>query len=350
MVQDTDVTIHPSDVLVEHVLQGDQVEEDDGVGVMLLDIVKAGDLQGLQAALSPATPAEALTLLMNWMHKWQQEFQCVMESLATYMDALESHVEDNGDIEDHAAEMKEMDAEAQAILAGFEKLSIALLSQCPDGVDNFDELGWTLLMQAANCGSLLFVRELIDTYNASVSIRQHGQESGMHALARAIDAGHLDVVQVLVTPETVNASFVYKNQDEEDSEDEPHTPLTLAIRGGHDSIASFLLSQPALDVNAQLPESGDSALHTATCFDNTTVVEQILRVDGVDVNVVNSQGYTAAFGCSNAEIVSLLLAHGLDGNITGNEGETAYDLAVALEDDDVAAVLLQHTANSNQSS
>ncbi|KDO19600.1 hypothetical protein SPRG_15261 [Saprolegnia parasitica CBS 223.65] len=339
--------LKPSDVLVEHLMaagaQGDG--EDDGLGALLLEVVKSGDLDQLRTALSPASPAESLVALMNWLHKWQQEYQCVMESLTTYLESAE----DNEDLEDHAAEMKEMDVEAQEILAGFEKLALALVAQCPDQVDAMDDLGWTLLMQAANCGSLSLVSALLAA-GADRNVRQHHQTDGMHALARAIDACHVDVVQVLVTPETINATFAYKNVDDEDADVEQHTPLTFACHG-KDDIAAFLLTHEALDINAHVPETGDTALHIAVCYDNVELVSKLLAKDGLDINAVNEQGYTAAFGCSNPDLVALLLANGLDAGILGNEGETALDLALALQDEDVAAVLAEHTeSSSNQSS
>ncbi|OQS07289.1 hypothetical protein THRCLA_00709 [Thraustotheca clavata] len=312
---------------------------EDNIGAMLLNVIKDADMKTLYENLNGKSPKECLLTLMNWLHKWQQEYQCVMESLLQYIETTNNGQEH----EENAEEIKEMDVEAKEILNGFEILTLELLKECKDAtqVDAMDDMGWTLLMQAANFGSIAFVQKLLENH-ASPSIRQHQKQNGMHALARAVDVGHLNVVELLTTADTINAVFEYSNQDEEESEVEMHTPLTLACRHGHEDIVHFFLSQSILDVNQHLPESGDTALHIATCFDHYDLVQELVKRKDLQINAINTQGYTAVFGCSNADIVQLLLSNGLDALISGNEGETALDLAIALEDEEVAELLDTH--------
>ncbi|KAF0720507.1 Aste57867_226 [Aphanomyces stellatus] len=337
----------------------DEDDADDNIGSILLDVVKDADVNRLRAMNgSGASPAECLLTVMNWMHKWQQEYQVVMVSLTHYMDALHSNLEDNEALEDNTEEIKEMEDEAVVVVRGFEKIALALL-RLDDGraaVNITDEMGWTLLMQAANCGSVGFVQSLVDEFGADVAARQHADALGMHALARAIDAGHMDVLGRLCTPETINASFSYKSQDvvvdEADAAEdvEFHTPLSLACRGGHEDMVDYFLAHAAIDVNRPLPESGDTALHIAMCFDMDAIVHKLLRHAPTIVNARNAQGYTAAFGCSNADLVGVLLSHGLDAHVEGFQGETLLDMALALGDEDVAAVVQAHVEQDDQGS
>ncbi|ETV72744.1 hypothetical protein H257_12118 [Aphanomyces astaci] len=320
--------------------QGEADGDEDNLGSALLDIIKAVDVDRLRTVAGAGTSFECLLVIMNWMHKWQQEYECIMSSLTLYTETLSRNLDDNEAQEDTAGEIKEIEDEGVQVLAGFEKIALALLrSDSFVPIDLLDDMGWTLLMQAANCGAASFVHALVHDFDADIEKRQHNHSLGTPALARAIDAGHVDVLGDLCNAAMANAVFKYKCDDDEAADDEVHTPLTLACRGGHENIVSFLLGQGTVDVNLKLPDSEDSALHIAVCFDMEAIVKLLLQHPTTDINATNAQGYTAAFGCSNAALVDTLLSHGLDSTIEGFQGETLLDMALALGDEDVATIV-----------
>ena len=61
------------------------------------------------------------------------------------------------------------------------------------------------------------------------------------------------------------------------------TPLYIAAREGHASVVELLLKADGVDVNKGI-EDGTTPLYIAASEGHTSVVELLLKADGVDVN------------------------------------------------------------------
>lgn len=303
-----------------------------------------------QHALVPAGDAQAqapLVYLMEWFHTWQQEYEA-------FVHVLEAEEEAEG--EDAAAaverDLAEMEAEAEVLMDGFGAIAAALLEllavDSPDRV--VDKHGWTLLMQAANSG----LRELADVLvaaGADVNGAGHAQD-GSNPLYLAVESEHTSIALALLKKgAAASATRVVKTHKpllgadadadaEEEEEEEPDDDCALfqACRFGHLDVIEEMLAA-GVDVNFAVPSSGDRALHVAVMFEMQDVAERLVACDGIQLNALNASGQTCLFGCSNLELVQMLVAKGVDPNAKDEDGETAYSMAAALGDDDVAAFL-----------
>jgi len=300
-------------------------------------LVPAGDAQEQAQAQAP------LVYLMEWFHTWQQEYEA-------FVHVLEAEEEAGG--EDATAtverDLAEMEAEAEVLMEGFGAIAAALLEllavDSPDRV--VDKHGWTLLMQAANSG----LRELADVLVASgADVNGAGRaHDGSNPLYLAVESEHTSIALALLKKgAAASATRVVKTHKpllsadadaDEDEEPDDDCALFQACRFGHlDVIEEMLVA--GVDVNFAVPSSGDRALHVAVMFEMQDVAERLVACDGIQLDALNASGQTCLFGCSNLELVQMLVAKGVDPDVKDEDGETAYSMAAALGDDDVAAFL-----------
>lgn len=323
-----------------------------------LDAVRKSVLHGDAAAftatlsehklLAATAHKSPLVYLMDWFHTWQQEYEA-------FVHVLEAEENDDGADDEASVEkdLEEMEAEAEMLLEGFGHIAIALLDSLaiakPDSV--IDRNGWTLLMQAANTG----LRELVDALvRRGVDVNYTGTtQDATNPLYLAVESEHTNEAMVLLkNGAAASATKLVKTDkpsfgDDDDQDDDDgesvveDCALFQACRFGHLSVVEEMLAL-GVDVNFALPSSGDRALHVAVMFDMHDVVELLLASERVEVNARNASGQTCLFGCSSVEIAQLLVAHGVDPSVEDLEHETAYSVADALGDVQVAQFLKRH--------
>lgn len=111
-------------------------------------------------------------------------------------------------------------------------------------------------------------------------------------------------------------------------------PLIYAIRKGYHDSAKLLIEYDA-SINDSIRASdygvqvyGDTALHFATKYEQTSTVELLLEYEA-DVNVVNELGQTPLFYAVNEsrnyEIIKLLIEYGARIDIIDKHGKSMFD-------------------------
>lgn len=321
--------------------------------------VIAGDADRYLSALkqhslvAEGASAEApLVYLMEWFHTWQQEYEAFVHVLEAEEDGEDEASSVNGaGVSSVEKDLAEMEAEAEVLMEGFGAIAAALLEalaiDSPDSV--VDKHGWTLLMQAANSG----LRELADVLIASgADVNGAGRSSdATNPLYLAVESEHTSIALALLKKgAAASATQVVKthkpllgaddggaNADDEEEEDDD-CAFFQACRFGHLDVIEEMLASD-VDVNFAVPSSGDRALHVAVMFEMQDVAERLVACDKIELNALNASGQTCLFGCSNLELVQMLVAKGVDPDVKDEDGETAYSMAAALGDDDVAQFL-----------
>ncbi|GMF24556.1 unnamed protein product [Phytophthora fragariaefolia] len=318
---------------------------DEGVQVdEKLDVVRqsviAGDVAQFLATAGDLGDKSPLVYLMDWLHTWQQEYEAFVHVLGVQEEAEE---EEQGEAQN---DLKEMEAEGEKLMAGFGKVATALLQRLgvkePDSV--VDRHGWTLLMQAANSGLKELAEELI-ARNADVNYSGNAKDSS-NPLYLAVESEHTEVALLLLKNGAIASATklvttpsvgTEAGENEDDAEDDD-CALFQACRFGHISVIKEMLALD-VDVNFALPSNGDRALHVAVMFEMMEVVELLTGCDKIDLNALNEAGQTCLFGCCDAELAKVLVAKGVDPKIKDVEDETAFSVAQALGDDEVAEYL-----------
>lgn len=329
-----------------------------------LDAVRKSVVQGDAAAfvatlnehklLADRKDPSPLLFLMDWFHTWQQEYETFVHVLEAEDEAERASADSGQDETNVEEDLEELEAEAEMLLEGFGHIAISLLDTLkianPDSV--IDRNGWTLLMQAANTG----LRELVDVLvSKNVDVNFTGTTNDVtNPLYLAIESEHTNEAMVLLKNGAVASSTkivktstlaVGGGNDENDNEDDEEEDCALfqACRFGHLSVIEEMIAL-GVDLNFALPSSGDRALHVAVMFEMQDVVELLLASECLEVNAMNASGQTCLFGCSNLELACLLVAKGVDPKIADAEHETAFSVADALGDEQVAQFLKPLTA------
>ncbi|KAK1945051.1 Ankyrin-1 [Phytophthora citrophthora] len=318
---------------------------DEGVQVdEKLDAVRqsvvAGDVEQFLTTAGDIGDKSPLVYLMDWLHTWQQEYEAFVHVLG-----VQEEAEDGQEPTETEKDLAEMEAEAEQLMKGFGKVATALLQRLsiknPDSV--VDRHGWTLLMQAANSGLCELTEELV-ARKADVNYGGTAKDVS-NPLYLAVESEHTAVALLLLKNGAIESAIklvttpsVGAEGDEDDDAEDDDCALFQACRFGHLSVIKEMLAL-GVDVNFALPSTGDRALHVAVMFEMQEVVELLARSDKIDLNALNESGQTCLFGCSGVEIVKLLVTKGVDPKIKDIDGETAYSMADALGDEEVAEYL-----------
>ncbi|XP_046566467.1 ankyrin repeat domain-containing protein 29-like isoform X2 [Haliotis rubra] len=169
------------------------------------------------------------------------------------------------------------------------------------------------LCAACRAGKLAEVKRILDTGRADVNCRS---VVGMTPVMRAAGWGHRDVVELLVSRgadvslvdddgdnvlhyaceggyrKTVEFVLSLDGVDINSRGQRSMTPVMLAALRGHRDVVEFLVSRGA-DVSL-VDGVGNDILHYACRGGDRKTVEFVLSLDGVDINVRNDYGETAA--------------------------------------------------------
>ena len=118
-------------------------------------------------------------------------------------------------------------------------------------VNSQGAIGWTALMKAAEAGHLDVVQALLSRPDINVNSQS---ATGWAALMSATLKGHLNIVQALLQHPNINVNIQSANG---------YTSLISATCHGYLDIVQALLHHPGIDVNHQM-EGRDTALSFAT--------------------------------------------------------------------------------------
>ncbi|BGP44970.1 hypothetical protein JCM10450v2_000785 [Rhodotorula kratochvilovae] len=166
---------------------------------------------------------------------------------------------------------------------------------------------------------------------------QTSSHTGLAPLHYAAQKGHADVVKWLIEEAGAMPEL-------EDGEGE--TPLHKAADRGHLDVCRFLISR---DVDVDAADSdGWTALHNAASRGWLDVARLLLDA-GAAVDKPSTHGYTALMNAAakgQLPLVNFLLKKGADPLCRNAFGETAYDLAAAVFEVQICAVLATAEASA----
>jgi len=171
-------------------------------------------------------------------------------------------------------------------------------------VDDKNELGWTALHVGCAAGHLDVIEELI-TNGASVTVRDREGHSPLHFAVSC--APGLCVDRHAAVAMLLEAGAVADARD-----DSERTPLHVAAAKGHPKAIRVLLrrmveaGKPHDELLNAAEKDGHSALHLAATAGHVETVQRLLEW-GADVTVTNKEGQTAAERSKAHNGVQLLL-------------------------------------------
>ncbi|XP_046559443.1 histone-lysine N-methyltransferase EHMT2-like [Haliotis rubra] len=188
------------------------------------------------------------------------------------------------------------------------------------------------LRDACREGKLAEVKRILDTGWTNINCRG---EVGMTPVIWAALGGHRDVVEHLVSRgddvslvddmgnnilhwacmggdrKTVEFVLSLDGMDINSRGERRWTPVVWAAWRGHRDVVKLLVSQDA-DVSL-VDDDGNKILHWACLGGDRKTVEFVLSLDGVDINVRNNNGQTAADvarGRPHHQLSDLLVSRG----------------------------------------
>ena len=186
---------------------------------------------------------------------------------------------------------------------------------------------------AAKKGDVATIKHLLDTGTDA-----NGYDSeGVTALMRAAEAGHTNVVEVLLK-HGANVNLRDKTRG--------MTALMVSAAEGHTRVVERLLAAKA-EVNAKDDNLGATALMGAAEYGHTEVIALLLAA-GADANAQDKRGFCAiAQAATNGhfDTVKLLAEKGADINLQDNKyGANALMGAAATGNERLVAFLLKQGA------
>lgn len=275
----------------------------------LVAAVESGDKDEFCIACKATGSCETvLRQLMDLNHKLQVE----------YFESFKTNINQTQQVRNLVAE------KANRRLQGFKTIASELIDE--ENIDTKDLMGWTVIHHAASNGLDGLLHQAIELGSSIVDTTDI---RGYTPLLVAIDGDRVDICSYLIQHGA--------DSNAQTSTENPQTCLMMACENGNFAICDLLIAHGA-DVNAVLP-SGDTALHVASFQGHTEIVKLLCDSPSINVNLTNGWGQTALFGCSNVETATVLLDGGVDPEIRDQDDETAWSIAVALNDHLVAAIL-----------
>ena len=229
-------------------------------------VCKPVERPGPEVAL---TEAEILKLQAEWKRAIDQDKVSDLWRLLSHVDANRIDVKFTND--------KGKTALMAAVKIGDQCLLDELL-QRGLRISDIGNTGGTSLMYAVlgnNSGMIDIVLSREPELNAQST---NGWTAVMIAAAKGFDDS---IQQLFAAGADINLPDVYL-----------WTPLMRAIDNRHDSVVSYLLSLPVVEVNRS-NENGSTALHIAAQTGNKMVVTKLLQL-GSEVTAADKNGYSAS--------------------------------------------------------
>ena len=192
------------------------------------------------------------------------------------------------------------------------------------------------ICKAVKNGDMSGVRELLETYNDSTSLRNK-------CMWFAAQYGKVDVVKFLIQ-NGADVNAVDKRKHTFD-----RTGLLLALERGHFDVAKLLI-QSGADVNIVDGYEKKSPLHVAAKVGRINVVKVLIQ-NGAQVNYGDKDNYTAlhrAVRNGYVDVAKLLILNGADVNLAESLGRwTALHFACDKGHLEIVKILIENGAKVN---
>ena len=245
--------------------------------------------------------------------------------LAGHVDVLKILL-DQPEIDVNAPHPRRSNQTALSVAAGEGKVDIVRALLDHDGLDAYrkDANNNTALLVAIRDGQTSTVMQILDHEGTAVQLDSVNW-TGSSALMLAAEHGQKEVVDKLLS-KGANPSL----RDNEGG----GTALLRAIDNGHVSIVESMLRHPNVDIHC-LDDSNRGLLHGAARAGFIDIVQLLLEKD-LDINAQDNKGKTPLQDASQSgdigadgafEVVRLLLNKGADASLRDQEGRTAWAVA-----------------------
>lgn len=167
------------------------------------------------------------------------------------------------------------------------------------------------------------IMAIINNNRNSITINAQDKNSGNTALHYAAQLGYVQVVDALLTYDTIKVSLTNKVKD---------TPLHIAAQFGQAQVTAQLLASAGNQLINLKNDNGRSALYQAVWHNKLAAVRELLKHNDINPNLRDTEGNTAlhvAAQHNRLAIAELLLDAWANPIVTNKKRQRARDLAQA---------------------
>ena len=324
-------------------------------GSMITTIKILLDAPGLDMSITNKEGKTALDLA-------QRRSPEIMRAVKLKAEASESKA--TPDLEQRSPEMILKKAEDALIEeAAADEGNVAIVKECLEtpgvNINAIGAAGYTALLAASTMGNLS-IAELLLEHGADVTITDNG---GYNALHSAVESGSYALVNLLLKNGlNVNDVTLVGSSALHLAADYGHTDIVkLLLEHGADVAAKDIAGETALDLAGELGGGAEARAEIIKMLtenilmaevsmdeENIAIVKECLEVEGININVLDKNGFTALIAASSLgklATATLLLNHGADINILDDKGDSALNYAAMFGHADIVKLLLEHGAD-----